>query len=206
MATPCPKCGAQNAGTAQWCNQCYESLLEPKPQPEPESVSERGSEPEQRRDDGVEAETDSAVADQRWTCPVCEERNPISVARCQTCGTDMIVAFTPPAEKMDGSVAKLWSGIPGGGHAKAGNGLTGVSVFLLVAMAVGFGLALLSGAKTNGIGIVILTVGAGVWVFSAYDVQRHIDTGSPWLLQGRVVSSIAGLITSLLIIAVLLAV
>ncbi len=197
MAVPCPACGTQNADGADWCNLCYTALVvDENPPADPAPVG---------RERPVDAGPRPERAAPAWTCPVCDADNPIDIDRCATCGTAMVVAFTPPGEKVDGERAKLWSAIPGMGHAKAGAGPIGGGILLLVLMAVGFGIVLFAAPATRVMGTVILFAGGGVWVASAFDVQRHVDHGGPWLFQPRVISVVAGVILALLFASVLIA-
>ncbi len=198
MAVRCLHCGAHNADGADWCNQCYASLtvpVEPEPTADQEESTPMGS--------PTDGEPD--LAEPKWSCPACEAPNPISEDRCSTCGTAMVTAFTPPPDRLDEAVIRRWTAIPGGGHAKAGAGPTGVAIFLVVLMALGFSIALIDTPATRVMGILILIVGLALWAVSVQDVLRHLRTGSAWILQPRVISGVAGAVIALLIVAVLLA-
>ncbi len=200
MSIRCLLCGAYNADGADWCNQCYASLTAPAP-------TVPTTEPDLRPESppGGAVLEEPGGADPAWTCPVCEADNPVADERCSTCGTLMVVAFAPPAEDVDGSAAKWWSLVPGGGHAKAGAGAIGLGVFLLVVLAVAFGAVLVGAPSTRLMGGIVLVAGGGVWVASVFDTVRHVETGSGWIFQPRVISVLAGLVIGLLFVAVLVA-
>lgn len=194
----CPHCGATNKDGADWCNQCYRALAVPD-LPGPPAVPDRVADPEP-------VDPDPGGGSPGWVCPVCQEANPIIHDRCGTCGTLMVAAFTPTASDRDEATIRRWSAIPGGGHMKAGAGPVGGAIVLVVLMALGFGSALVSAPATRVIGMLILVLGAGTWILSAHDVQRHLATGSPWIFQPRVISGLAGGVITLLFVAVLLAI
>ena len=143
-----------------------------------------------------------------WSCPVCEGKNPIAADACATCGTPMVRAFGggEPDEPTDESAVRLWSALPGGGHMKAGAGLIGGAVALVVVMAAVFGGSLLGAAQTRIVGLLILLVGMATWLLSAWDVERRLRSGAEWLLQPRLISGIAGLVMMLVLIGVFLAI
>lgn len=120
----------------------------------------------------------------------------------------MVEAFggVSTGDPVDERAVRLWSFLPGGGHMKAGAALTGGAVLLVVAMALGFGTSLLGGSTTRVVGILILLVGAGTWLASAWDVERWLRIGGDWLLQPRVLSALAGVVLALLMTGVLLAI
>ncbi len=211
MSVRCLHCGATNGDGADWCGQCFEPFVRRAVSPEPEVR------PELATDVVIDAERaparerpvgDGPPSTPMWSCPVCEGENPIAAEACATCGTPMIHAFGggEPDEPTDESAVRRWSALPGGGHMKAGAGLIGGAVALVVAMAGGFGGALVGAARTRIVGLLILLVGMATWLLSAWDVERRLRTGSDWLLQPRLISGIAGLVMMLLLIGVLLAI
>lgn len=193
----CPHCGARNKDGAEWCVQCYRVLVEPTGPREP--VETPPTDPVQPAPVPTSSSAD-------WRCPVCGEGNPIASDRCGTCGTLMVVAFTPARSEHDEETIRRWSALPGGGHMKAGAGPVGGGILLVVLMALGFGSALVSAPVTRVVGVLILVLGTGTWVLGAHDVQRHLATGSPWIFQPRVISGLAGGVVTLLFVAVLLAI
>ena len=49
----CPACGARNSDTAEWCTQCYESLVEPEPEPTPPTPSPPAAPPQPQAPPGA---------------------------------------------------------------------------------------------------------------------------------------------------------
>lgn len=204
MAIRCLHCGATNADGADWCGQCYQPFAAPEPEPTPPPPPEPvAATPARERPVGG-----ASPGEPRWSCPVCDASNPITLEACATCGTSMVQAFGGSTElgELDESAVRLWSFLPGAGHMKAGAVLTGGATMLVVVMAAVFGGSLVGAAQTRAVGILILLVGAGTWLASAWDVERWLRTRAEWLLQPRLLSALAGVVLVLLMTGVFLAI
>lgn len=202
MAIRCLRCGASSADGADWCGQCYEPFATPAPAPAVEPPPAPTPPPARPRPVG------DGPTEPRWTCPVCETANPIARDACAACTTSMVAAFggTTHAAEVDAAAVRRWSFLPGAGHMKAGAGLTGGAVLLVVAMAAIFGGALVGATGTRATGTLILIVGAGTWLAAAWDVERWLRDGGDWFLRPRLLSGLAGAVLVLLMVGVYLAI
>src|SRR4029450_9926627 len=90
----CPTCGALASADADWCGRGFAPLSPPPKRrgPRPDPASPATSAPTGtagpkaiRGPSGGAIEVEGGTL--AWTCPVCENRNPIEANQCSTCGT-----------------------------------------------------------------------------------------------------------------------
>jgi ribosomal protein L40E len=197
----CPSCHALVALDADWCGQCFTSLVEPVSAPEriePASASER-IEPASRSGDGA------APPEAGWPCRVCGGRNPIEADSCETCGTPFAALMRDEPERRDVSPkdAVAWSLLfPGLGHRAVGR--TSDGVVRGVVFVLSFGMALLLGIAGVRSGpafvvfLLLLVTGLAVYALSAVEAHRLASGGDLvvpsrpllWVLVGVVFASI----------------
>lgn len=192
----CPTCGALVSAEAEWCGQCY-SALAPR-------------EPERGVADAVAGKLEVEGGKLTWTCPVCEERNPIESTACAVCGTPFSRLFEEPEARptIEPQTAAVWSLVlPGLGHWKVGRRLDGVARMVLFAWAFGALLTLLFARfGKGGLGatfplfVLFLGSAAALYVLSAVDAHR-IAAGDEPLVSSRALlwSSAALVVLSVLI-------
>jgi hypothetical protein len=145
-----------------------------------------------------------------WTCPVCEERNPIEATACAVCGTPFARLFEEPrpGPRIDPQTAAVWSLVfPGLGHWKAGRRFEAIARMVLFAWTFGT-LAVLLATRfgKGGLGptlplfVLFLAAAAAVYVLSAVDAYRVAGGDQP-LVSSRVLlwSSAALVVLSVLI-------
>lgn len=181
----CPDCGALASSDAEWCNQCFRSLLEPDPEPEPAPVSTVATA-------GLEASVAqggapaTGTAPPTWPCPVCDHRNPIEADACVVCGTtfaqmmrqDEAPPTVDPADAMHASLL-----FPGLGHRKVGRGLDGLArgalFVVLAAMAITVAVSGLRSPATIALCSVFVAGAVLVYAGSAWEASRMADGGGP---------------------------
>jgi hypothetical protein len=219
-ARRCPDCGALVAADAEWCGQCFASLMEPgaqpQPTPEPEPTPEPGPEPtpgppsEAEPSMAVTQTTDASTAvgateGPAWPCPVCGNRNAIELDVCAVCGTPFATLMRQDEERpqVDPKDALAWSLIfPGLGHRKVGRGLDGLARGVLFGML--FSMAILTGLSgvRSGMlfGLFALFMGLALLVYagSAWEAYHLAEGGEPvvsarallWVTVGVILLSV----------------
>lgn len=196
----CPSCGALVSADAEWCGQCFTALerVDPGTQAETATASPGGPGPSVAS--GLAAAGAAAGAIEwegdtlAWTCPVCDDRNPIEANACSTCGTPFSRLLEEPTEQPDvePQTAAVWSlALPGLGHWKLGRRTEAVARFAMFGWAFG-ALLILLGSRfgKGGLGptfpLFLLFVGASlmIYVLSAVDAYR-LASGDPPVVSSR---------------------
>lgn len=196
----CPSCGGLVAADAEWCGQCYSSLVREPDAPAPQDPQDAaGVEPTSRAPAGstsVAAAAGTGVevtgGKASWDCPVCGERNPIEAGDCETCQTPFARLFEEPSSgpEVEPRTAALWSlAFAGLGHWKAGLRAEGVARMVLFAWTLGTVLVVLAGGGASGASTPLfalyLVSAIAIYVLSAVDAYRVAD-GVPQLVSSRV--------------------
>lgn len=199
----CPNCGALVAADAQWCGQCFESLVEPEPEP----VRPPGTGPSPGADPSpTPAGVPPVTAAPTWPCPACGNANAIELDACAVCGTSFAALMRQGEErpKVEPKTALAWSLIfPGLGHRKVGRGMDGLARGVLFAML--FVMALLTGLSAGGSGVLFglfaLFLGLAVVVYAgtAWEAYHLAEGGEPvvsarallWATVGVIFLSVA---------------
>jgi hypothetical protein len=209
----CPNCGALVAPDAQWCGQCFVSLLEPEPEPElePESEPAKRSEPA-----GATDAASTAAKIPTWPCPACGNHNAIELDACSVCGTSFAALMRQGEERprVEPKVALAWSLIfPGLGHRKVGRGMDGLARGVLFALL--FAMALLTGLSMGGSGtlsgLFALFIGLAALVYAgtAWEAYHLAEGGEPvvsartllWVTVGVIFLSVAVLALTVVVAA-----
>ncbi|MDP8958136.1 MAG: zinc finger Ran-binding domain-containing protein [Actinomycetota bacterium] len=212
-ARVCAACGARNPAGVDWCGQCYQRFEEtfevapavPQEPPQPRTVGAlAGDGPPAPPGAPQETEVVVGVAEPQWECRLCGTSNPMEASRCGACGTTIFETFgaRPDREQeLAPSNALGWSLVfPGLGHGKAGQGMLGVAIGLLTAMAVAFGTMLGLGMGRAVWGSLLLLLALGVWGVAAMDAYHWAaGRGEEVLLRPRVVSVLSALMLVLLV-------
>ncbi|MPZ74066.1 MAG: hypothetical protein GEU74_12695 [Nitriliruptorales bacterium] len=192
----CPRCGATNPDTAQWCGQCFGRFSEDAP--EPAEAQEIPSDAH----DVVASEAPAAppVAagrrgfrrqgdDIQWACPRCEHFNPIDLQHCEVCGSAFIERLRDdePEPSRDWRAAVALSALaPGAGHVAVGRHSSGIARLVLFAGWLLGAIALGGSGGSRAVTVVApLLLGALVlWAGSLVDLHR-LQRGDKELLSGR---------------------
>jgi len=208
-ARRCPDCGALASPDAEWCGQCFRSLVEPDPDPKPaaEPVSQHVA---------VAAGRAEAVTGERparapvWPCPACGNENAIELDACAVCGTTFAALMrqddaTPKVDPTDALKASLL--FPGLGHRKVGRGLDGLARGVLFAVLASMAATMfISGVTTSGtFGVFALFLGAAllVYVGSAFEAYRLAEGEQPFLSSRALLwATVVVIIGSVLLLAV----
>jgi hypothetical protein len=189
------------AADAEWCGQCFASLRQAEPAPEP--VAEPAA--------VAEAGGPGATGAATWPCPVCQARNAIELDSCATCGTPFAVAMRRGSDVgvtgVDPKEAVVRSLIfPGLGHSLAGRGGEGLARgALFVVTSAMLALFLSAGVPSGPAATVVAlyAVAALVLYFGTALEAYRIARGGPPFVTGRaLVWALSGLI---LVTVVLLA-
>lgn len=212
-ATPerrCPTCGALVTRDAEWCGQCFTSLVKatdrrPEQLPEPESARES-------RPPNAAASVDVAGPDAsrtpHWTCPTCGEDNDLDVDPCPSCGTPFARLFEDPRGTPDVARGRAiaWSlAYPGLGHRLVGRPGEGVARGAVFTLALGAILFLVVSRAGNSLGPILAFLavyalfGISVYAFTAVEAGHLADGGDPlvsprtfaWVAAGLVLVSLA---------------
>lgn len=187
----CPHCHALVSVDAEWCGQCFTSLIpersgEPSGQPPDEPGDEPPVEPS-----GTVDPVSGGPPSAAWPCGVCGGRNPIDADSCQTCGTPFAALMRADEERpeVEPKDAVAWSLLfPGLGHRAAGRGTDGLARGVLFGLA--FGMAMLIGVAgvrsgpALGVFLLLLTTGLAVYVLSAVEAHR-LASGGDLLVASR---------------------
>ena len=209
MSLKCSTCGATNADSAIWCNQCYASFAEPKAEVEaPPVVTDLApSQPERSAEAGGSVVTrqlpDPTGAG--WTCKSCDSPNPIDSNECTVCGASIYNTFGAEEKErpdVEPRSILLWAlFLPGMGHAKTGNGLLGLTLAALILFSGIAAASFASGsqvAAASFFGIAHL----GLWAVSVVDALSLANGNRP-MLYGRRITIVAGTLVSVIIVQVI---
>lgn len=196
---PCHACGATNAESADWCGQCYASLVtadDPAPPPESATVPTTAAAKEAEGSSEAMTEGFRRSGDTvEWQCPGCEEWNSVDALRCNACATPLSArwerqdadAATPLAVRFDQpwtAALALSAVIPGAGHIGLCRYGSGIARAVLFAVWLTGGVALLlSGGVLAGGPLLLGTV--VLWAGSLADVAA-LRAGRREILGGRV--------------------
>lgn len=211
----CPRCGARNPDSADWCTQCYADLRPPaetpatehavaEPAPGTPTAAPTGASGGDRfRRVGEEVE---------WRCVVCRTWNPVGVTTCPVCGTPFgrtlgISDEPEPLRDVDEGTALIASAIlPGAGHIMLGRTAMGVvRAVTYLLWAVGGWILLRGAAGTEGsvLPAVPLLLGAFVlWVTSCWDAVMLAGERGPEVLTPRMFFWLVVGVVGLLIMSV----
>lgn len=215
MSLKCSTCGATNADTAIWCNQCFSSFAHPElADPLTASVATAlveqppgamSSEGEDRGETTGLARSQPDPTGAGWTCASCDSPNPLDVNSCTVCGASIYEAFgaerhsSPDVAPRTALVWALF--IPGMGHVKTGDGLLGLTLAALIIFS-----ALASAAFASAsLGVAAVFFGMvhlGLWAVSVVDAVALANGNTP-ILYGRRITIIAGVLVSVIIILVI---
>lgn len=230
----CANCGALVSADAEWCGQCYEPLQRPSettvagsdelPPTVSTTVAAPAAAPERTdrtdRDSRASAAALGAAAIERtesgtvWTCPVCEQKNAMSLSVCPACGTPFARLFQEPetAPHVEpGTVLALSFLLPGLGHWKLGRKGDAVARMVLFAWSFGTVLVLAFARSGKGLGPVaslfLLFVGSTLilWLVSALDAYRIASDERPFVSSRMLLWASAGLVVVSAIVATLVA-
>ena len=210
----CPTCGALASADAEWCGQCFSRLERAGSRPAaagPATSAPAGTAGSQaiRGPSGGAIEVEGGTL--AWTCPVCENRNPIEANECSTCGTPFgrLLAEPKAAPEVEPQTAAVWSMLwPGLGHWKLGRRTDAVARFAMFAWAFGALLILVvSRFGKGGLGptfpLFVLFLGASliIYVVSATDAYRLAAGDAPFMSSRALLWTSAGLVFLSVLIA-----
>lgn len=127
-----------------------------------------------------------------WTCPRCDNENPLDSQVCEVCGTTFAEIARPKVERpeRDPGTAALYSlFLPGAGHAYLG--LWGQAIARAVLSVWVVFVALLSmiqrGPGSGAIGVVFSIAATALWGLAAHDAYREArHEESMVILKGKV--------------------
>lgn len=188
----CPACGATNPPNADWCGQCFTSLVvaetPARPAPAPRAVVTLPTPTGSARDLGG---TGFRQRDGRleWECVTCGTYQDMDLSVCAVCETpfgarmaDSLSAHSPAEHHS----ARMRSAVlPGLGHLRLGEAGTGIARMVLFVVWVLGGVALAVSGRGGLLAAVPLLLGAGVvHALSMLDLSR-LRAGEPPLLAGR---------------------
>lgn len=232
----CPNCNALISIDAEWCGQCYEPLRA-RPEvpdaetgtgastssPHPPTIAGPASQPSPPIGNGARIPALSAAAPSgierteagtTWICPVCGERNEISLNRCGVCGASFAGLFEEPAPRpaivpTTALIASLV--LPGLGHWLAGRRGDGVARTILFVWLAGTVLVLAASRSGKGLGPIaslfaLFLVGAAVlWLESAIDAYRVASDLEPVVSSRALLWASAGFVVLSAIVATIVA-
>jgi len=203
--TRCHACGATNADSADWCGQCYASLVtadEPAAPPESATAptADAPTVSTTAAEEAAGSSPDMAEGFRRsgdtveWQCPTCEDWNSVDALRCGACATPLSArwerrdadAATPLSVRFDEpwtAALALSAVIPGAGHIGLRRYGSGIARAVLFAVWLTGGVALLvSGGVFAGAPLLLGT--ALLWAGSLADVAA-LRAGRREILGGR---------------------
>lgn len=193
----CPYCGAANLSSAEWCNQCFTRF-----------DADREVHPAPAQEDGQAAAAPSSELKESaagWLCERCDTPNPLEATECSVCGTSIYRSFGHESDGVPTTTpesALLWAIVPGLGHAKAGQGVLGFSLGLLIVITIVFGALFGSSDGTRSLGLLLILIGVGLWLVSALDAYRWATgEGANVWLRPRVVTVLAAVIIGFMLLA-----
>jgi RNA polymerase subunit RPABC4/transcription elongation factor Spt4 len=202
----CPDCGALVSADAEWCGQCFRSLAQPEPEPEPA----RPTVPEPARvgehpQAGAATPTAQAAKAPTWPCPACGNLTPIELDACPVCGSTFadLMRHEGPRPTVEPGTAFVRSlAFPGLGHRSMGLGLDGLARGVLFAMLAALTLVVFGSGVHSGpllaVALLLLAMTLGVYLGSAYEAHRIAGGGGPivatrtllWVTVGVILGSV----------------
>jgi hypothetical protein len=173
---------------AEWCGQCFRSLAEPAPDPEPVPSNVAEAAVVGTRQAGVPAPAGSVGATPSWPCPSCGNATPIELDACPVCGStfaDLMRQDRPRPAVEPGTAFARSLAFPGLGHRSLGLGLDGLArgvlfATLAVLTLVVFGSGVRSGALL-AVALFLLVMTLAVYLGSAYEAFRIADGAAPFV-------------------------
>lgn len=205
----CPDCGALASPDAEWCGQCFRSLVEPEPEavePQP-SLATAGV-------TNAEAASRSGQRSRRaptWPCPACGNENALELDACALCGTTFasLMRRDEAPTRVDPKAAVRASLLfPGLGHRIVGRGLDGLARAVIFTVLAAMTLTVLvSGVRSAGaLAMFLVFFGATLLVYagSAWEAHRLAEGGQPvvssralmWVVVVVIMTSVALLAVS----------
>ena len=146
--------------------------------------------------------TDAAAAN--WECQVCGRSNLVADNMCATCGTSIFEVFGSDRDEkpeIEPRTAMLWATIPGVGHARAGNGVLGLTLATVVLFCAGAAVSLAGSSQTVA-AVFYGLASLSIWGISIVDAGA-LASGREPLLHGRRITILAGLLVTVIIIQVI---
>ncbi|MDH3194642.1 MAG: hypothetical protein OEM40_10030 [Acidimicrobiia bacterium] len=213
MSLKCPTCGATNADSAIWCNQCYASFAEAKTEVEAEvealpAVTDLAPAQPQRSSDAGGSVATRQLPDPTgagWTCRSCDSPNPLDSNECTVCGASIYSTFGAEEKErpdVEPRSVLLWAlFLPGMGHAKTGNGLLGLTLAALIVFS---GIAAVSFASGSQVAAATVfgVAHLGIWAVSVVDALSLAHGNQP-ILYGRRITVVAGTLVFVIIVQVI---
>lgn len=210
----CPDCDALAASDAEWCGQCFRSLVEPEPEPIPEPAAAVVTSAQTTQAGRAEASAE-ASGDARsklaptWPCPTCGNANALELDACAVCGATFASLMRqdeapPRIHPKDALSASLL--FPGLGHRKVGRGLDGLARgVLFVVLATMTATVFVSGVSSPAtFGVFALFLGSTLAVYfaTAWEAYHIADGGRP-LVSSRALlwATVAVIMASVMMLA-----
>lgn len=209
MSLKCSTCGATNADSAVWCNQCYTSFSEAKAEVEPaSSITDLAPVQPQRSAEAGGSVVTRQLPDPTgagWTCKSCDSPNPIDANECTVCAASIYHSFGAEEKErpdVEPRSVLMWAlFLPGMGHVKTGDGLLGLTLAALILFS---GIA--SAAFASASQVVAATffgiVHLSLWVVSVIDALA-LAAGNRPILYGRRITVVAGTLVFVIIVQVI---
>jgi hypothetical protein len=190
----CPTCGALVSEDAEWCGQCFTSLREPPPAPQPAAPAPAApaapfeSAPVSATSGDVEPAGRQAAF---WPCSVCGTRNPIAFEVCETCGTPFATVMRGvDRQQVDPKVARTRSMIfPGAGHAMLGFPIDGFARGAVFTLSLGLAIFLWMSVPRSGPMLLAITLlvgtAVGVYALSLTETRQLSERGGGLLIPSK---------------------
>lgn len=212
----CPDCDALAAPDAEWCGQCFRSLVEPEPAVVTSAQTTQARQAEALTAEAVQAEAPAegsgyARSDPAptWPCPTCGNANALELDACAVCGATFAALMRqdeapPRIHPKDALSASLL--FPGLGHRKAGRGLDGLARgVLFVVLATMTATVFVSGVSSAGtFWVFALFLGStlAVYLGTAWEAYHIADGGRP-LVSSRALlwATVAVIMASVMMLA-----
>jgi hypothetical protein len=221
----CPRCGALVSAEADWCGQCYEPLprvseTSPAPGVAPPDVADRSAPPGPGITEPAAPATVQVAGIERthegtvWTCPSCQQKNPIEIGTCPVCGTSFARLFQEPeiAPDVQPSTALALSLLlPGLGHWKLGRRGDAFARIVLFVWSLGTVLLLALARRGSGLGaigslfLLFVVAALALWVESPLDAYRIASEERPFVSARMLMWASAGFVVVSAIVATLIA-
>jgi hypothetical protein len=180
----CPSCGGLNRVGAQWCGQCLERFVPPKPLEIPGRSAESGPPPPPPPPGGRSATIPFSVGADgiSWACKQCETVNPFDTEVCSACGTSFAELLRPPApvkpERDPNKVALISLFWPGAGHGYLGQWgqaiARGVISFWVLLVTI---VSLVQGG-VGAMSTIFGVISFGLWLVAAHDSFQEASNAS----------------------------
>ncbi len=199
----CPTCGALVGASAEWCDQCFTSLVgNPGVTARARSDAPVRLDPAEPTAGEPQAAPASAVATTpTWPCSVCGHANPLDLDVCAVCGASFAQTMRtaeprPTLAPHDAVVASLKC--PGLAHARMGRTADGVARGVLVLVPLALSVLLFLSGVHGGfpfvmfVTFVLLAIGA--YVATAIEARQMALGGQPFASPRTVLWATAALI------------